>query len=351
MAPKAKKKKAKAKAKRKRAARPQKLRVGMIGVGGIAQGHIRRFLDTKKVEIPAISDPAQKSIDRTNGNFPELAEKWAIYDDYRQMLKEVDLDAVCICSLHTQHYEQIMDSLKKDLHVLVEKPMTCTIERAKKVKASAARRKKVVQIAYQRHFMPPYRYVRQQIQSGKHGPVDFISVLQCQNWLPITHTWRGDPKWSGGGQINDSGSHLIDIILWMTGLEPDEVFAYQENCGARVDILSAVSVRFTNKALCNVSIIGKSAVRGMWEDISIWADKCAWMIRKNSVTECREGKERVEVPDSKLPKATNVNANFVGSILGKEEPQTPPICGLRTIQLTQGAWDSARLGKPVKVST
>jgi len=331
-----------------KASRRSKLRLGMIGVGGMAQGHIRRFLDSNKVEIPAVCDPAASSIERTNSNFPAPAKKWQVFADHQDMLKQVPLDAVCICSLHTQHYQQIMDSLKRNLHVLVEKPMTCTIEDAQKVRASAARRKKVVMIAYQRHFMPPYRYVRQQLGSGQFGEVDFISVLQCQNWLPITNTWRGDPKWSGGGQINDSGSHLIDIVLWMTGLEPEEVFAYQENCGARVDILSAVSVRFTNQALCNVSVVGKSAC-GWWEDISIWADKCAWFIRGSSVIECRRGQGPQEVPAEKLPKGSNPDLNFVNSILGKEEPQTPPICGLRTIQLTQGAWDSAKLGKPVKV--
>ncbi len=325
-----------------------KIRVGMIGVGGIAQGHIRRFLDTRKVEIPAICDPAASSIERTNANFSAQAKKWRVYKDYREMLAAEDLDATCICSLHTQHFEQITDSLKRGLHVLVEKPMTCTVEHAKKVKAAAARRKKVLMIAYQRHFMPPYRYVRQQLQSGKHGRVDFVSAMQAQNWLPITSTWRGDPKWSGGGQLNDSGSHLLDIILWMTDLQPAEVFAYQENCGAKVDILSAISVTFTNGALCNISVVGKSAC-GWWEDISVWADKTAWMIRGGGIHECRPREAPVQVPERKLPKATNVNLNFVNSILGKEEPQTPPLCGLRTIQLTEAAWESARKRNAVKV--
>jgi predicted dehydrogenase len=324
----------------------EKIKVGIIGVGGVAQGHIGRLLGTHRVEIPAICDISEAMIQRTNEHHPRLAGKWRVYGDYRKMLKEEELDAVSINTPHTLHFEQITAALRRDLHVLTEKPMVCSVEHAEKVMRAAKRRKKVVMISYQRHFLPPYRYVREQIGTGKHGPVHFISALQSQNWVPITRYWRGDPALSGGGQLNDSGSHLIDIILWMTELEPAQVHAYIDNRSTRVDILSAVSVKFTNGALCNVSIIGDSVT---WhEDISIWCEKAAFFIRGPHVIQA-DPEERI-VDERDLPRGWDPDTNFVRAILGEEEPQTPPECGLRVIQLTEAAWKSAKTGRPVTVA-
>ncbi|MGD8238727.1 MAG: Gfo/Idh/MocA family oxidoreductase [Armatimonadota bacterium] len=322
-----------------------KIRVGIIGVGGIAQGHIGRLLGTHRVEIPAICDISEEMIERTNQHHPRLAGKWRVYDEYKKMLRDEELDAVNINTPHTLHFEQITAALRRDLHVLAEKPMVCTVEHAEKIVRAARRRKRVVMVSYQRHFQPAYRYVREQIGTGKHGPVHFISALQSQDWVPITKLWRGDPALSGGGQLNDSGSHLIDIILWMTELEPAEVHAYMDNRGTRVDILSAVNARFTNGALCNISVVGDSVT---WhEDISIWCERAAFFIRGPHVIQA-DPQERI-VDERDLPKGWDPDTNFVRAIFGEEEPQTPPECGLRVIQLTEAAWKSGKSGKPVKV--
>ncbi|MFQ6098227.1 MAG: Gfo/Idh/MocA family protein [Armatimonadota bacterium] len=325
-----------------------RIRVGILGVGGIAQGHIRRLINTKRVEILAICDTSKDSVERTNNNFPDLAKTWNVYEDYKEMLAEEDLDAVSINTPHTLHFEQIMDSLKARLHVLAEKPMVCTVEHAKKVVASSRRRKdQVMMLSYQRHFMPPYRFVREQVLSKKHGPVHFISALQSQNWMPATKKWRGDPKLSGGGQLNDSGSHLLDIILWMTDLKPKQVHAYMDKRGTKVDILSALNVKFTNGALCNISVVGDSVT---WhEDISIWCQDAAFFIRGSDVIMAAPDERVVDAKD--LPRGWDPDTNFVNSILGKEQPQTPAICGLRVIQLTEAAWESGTKGKPVDVKT
>jgi predicted dehydrogenase len=323
-----------------------KIRVGIIGVGGIAQGHIRRLLNTGQADVTAICDTSANSIERTNGNFPEQAEKWRVYADYRKLLAAEKLDAVSINTPHTLHFDQIMDALRAGLHVLAEKPMVCTVEHAKKVVALSRRRKgQVMMLSYQRHFMPPYRFVREQVLSKKHGPVHFMSALQSQNWLPATRSWRGDPKLSGGGQLNDSGSHLLDILLWMTDLKPKQVHAYMDNRGSKVDILSAIDVKFAGGALCNVSIVGDSVT---WhEDISIWCKSAAFFIRGSDVIMADPHEHVVDAKD--LPKGWDPDTNFINSILGKEEPQTPAICGLRVIQLTEAAWESGKRGKPVDV--
>jgi predicted dehydrogenase len=205
----------------KAAARRAKIRVGFIGAGGIARHHYQQLMATKQAELVALCDPSQASLDRFTQQFPETASV-PQFKTYRKMLDSLPMDAVEIHSVHTVHFRQAMDALDRNLHVLVEKPMVCKVLHAEQLIRKARARKKVLLVSYQRHYGGAYRYVREAIAKGAIGPVHFVVAVQAQNWLPITTTWRGDPKYSGGGQLNDSGSHLVDIVLWMTGLKPAE---------------------------------------------------------------------------------------------------------------------------------
>ncbi len=252
-----------------------------------------------------------------------------------------------IASPHTLHFPQIMDSLDAGLHVLTEKPMVCSVAHARQVIAKAEEAGKILCISYQRHFQGAFRYMREAFQKGDIGELVFMSALQGQRWLQGTAgTWRQDPALSGGGQLNDSGSHLLDIILWVAGQGVSEVFAFVDNRGAAVDINSAISVRFVNGAQGTFSVVGDSRC-SWWEDITFWAQDATFFYRNGRLYEQLGDQAPVEV--TKLPDYSDPDRNFIYGILGKEPIQVPATCGLRVIELTEAAWRSAECGAPVKV--
>src|SRR5579883_1658702 len=102
---------------------PEDIRIGMIGVGGIAQGHIQRLLATPEAKIVAICDSSEQSIQKTKERQEGKLGDVAVYSDYRQLLEKEKPDAVVICTPHTQHFQQAVDSLDAGAHVLLEKPM------------------------------------------------------------------------------------------------------------------------------------------------------------------------------------------------------------------------------------
>ena len=327
-----------------------KIRVGFIGCGGNASGHIGRVLDIPEAEVVALCDVDQASLQRAkerNSQAAELPE----FTHYQEMLEQVELDAVEISTPHTLHFEQIMAALDKGLHVLTEKPMVCTVDHARQVIAKAEETGKVLMISYQRHLQAQYRYVRNQIAAGELGDIQFISALQDQKWYQGTiGLWRQQMALSGGGQLNDSGSHLLDIALWMTGLEVAEVQAYMEYFDSEVDINSALSLRFRNGALGTIAVVGNSPTGGMWEDITIWGTKAVVYIRQGQIFyKTQHSNEVYEV--SNLPGSTTPDQNFIDAILGRDQVQVPPECGLRVIELTEAAWASAASGQPVKVKS
>ena len=327
-----------------------KIRVGFIGCGGNASGHIGRVLDIPEAEVVALCDVDQASLQRAKERHAQAAEL-PEFTHYQEMLEQVELDAVEISTPHTLHFEQIMAALDKGLHVLTEKPMVCTVDHARQVIAKAEETGKVVMISYQRHLQAQYRYVRNQIAAGELGDIQFISALQDQKWYQVTiGLWRQQMALSGGGQLNDSGSHLLDIALWMTGLEVAEVQAYMEYFDSEVDINSALSLRFRNGALGTIAVVGNSPTGGMWEDITIWGTKAVVYIRQGQIFyKTQHSNEVYEV--NNLPGSTTPDQNFIDAILGRDQVQVPPECGLRVIELTEAAWASAASGQPVKVKS
>lgn len=325
------------------------IRIGMIGCGGNARAHMGRLLNIKGVQIVGLCDPAEGARRAAVETYPALAGV-PQFEDYRDLLASAELDAVEISTPHTTHYEQIMAALARGLHVLTEKPMVCDVSHAVDVVAKAKETGLVVGIAYQRHTQAPYRYCKEVIASGEAGKVNFISCLQSQNWyrgqVP-RGTWRSKLALSGGGQLNDSGSHLLDIILWMTDLQPAEVFAFIDNMGSEVDILTSMSVRFASGALGNFSVVGH-AVGGMLEDITIWCEDGTLAIRGGEVIRW-QGNDRTVISGEALGRSWSPDENFIAAIRNEEEIQAPPECGLKVIQLTEAAWRSGRTGQPAGV--
>ena len=325
-----------------------KVQLGLIGCGGIMHAHARQLADVKSAQVAALVDPSRASLKRLLARFPELSGR-PTFSDYEDMLESVDLDGVIIATPHTLHYQQIMTCLDHGLHVLTEKPLVCRVDHAKDVIRKARRKQRLLMIAYQRHFLPAFRQARQILASGKLGRVTFVAALQAQEWLRLTKgTWRQDPDLSGGGQLNDSASHLLDIILWITDLVPETVFAEIDNRGAKVDVLSGLTIRFKGGAIGSLAVVGDAP--SWWEEVTFYGEKGALYLRNDRLLlQTSPPNAASKDVTGRLRYRGNVDKNFVDSILGRDEPQTPPIWGLRIIQLTEAAWESARLGRPVKV--
>lgn len=324
-----------------------KIRVGIIGVGGMSYHHINGFLNSPDAEITALVDIVPSQMDIAFERVPALTGA-KTYTDYRDLLAAGGVDAVEISTPHTCHFDQIMDSLDCGLHVLTEKPMVCSTEHARAVIDKARQADRVLMIHYQRHFSSPHRYIRNMIHSGALGEVHFINAFQCQNWKPRqVGKWRQDPALSGGGQLNDSGSHMVDIILWTTGLTAESVYADIDNRGTRVDINSSIAVKFTSGAKGNISIVADSTCV-YYEDITIWGTKGTILYRNGKLFFCNEAGEMTEPAD--LPEGGHGDQGFLDTILHGAPNWVPPVCGLRVIELTEAAWKSGETGQPCPVA-
>ena len=338
------------------AATSGRIRMGIIGCGGNMSGHVKRLVEqhASAAELVALVDPSTASIDRLVERNPAVADV-PRFESHRQMLDQVRPDAVEISTPHTLHFQHIMDSLDAGAHVLTEKPMVCEVEHAQRVIDRSRELGKVVLVSYQRHYQPLFRYIKQQIDAGELGDIQYVQGLQNQNWYNGTKgKWRSQLSLSGGGQLNDSGSHLLDILLYTTGLSVEQVHCLQENFEGEVDINTAINLRFSNGALGTISIVGH-APGGMWEDITFYGSKGSLYYRQSGMRGephrfQQRWFDRADVVTSpELPAGSDPDTNFLDAIQGRAAVESPPECGLRVIELTEAAWRSARTGQPADV--
>ena len=327
----------------------KRIRLGIIGCGGMSRYHGKQITATiPEMEIVALADTHQGNLDRYQAEvFSPVNQKPPQFNDHKEMLKKVEMDATLIVTPHTHHFEQVMDSYAAGCHVLVEKPMVTSTDHAKTVIAEAKKRKKVLSIAFPGPFTREFQYIRNLTKKGELGEIYLINALCTQEWLrAVKGTWRVDPKLSGGGQAYDSGSHMFNAMLYLSGLKAVEVFAWMDNKGQKVDIITAATIKFDNGAVGTAAVSGDAPV--MEQGVYMQGPKGAIKTHiYGSWMEQYDCKGKVQYPV--VPETPSIWQNFVDCIRGRAETPSPGELGLRQARLMDALYESARTGKVIKV--
>jgi len=331
------------------------VKIGFIGCGGISRSHVARLSMLRQGEAevkglcdvnPENAERLMKAANKFRNITPEPLTGKSIYTDYSEMLNELDLEAIIVCTPHVLHYEHVMAGLKKGLHVFVEKPMAISIDQAEKMRNTAEKKGLVLAVGYQRHFQPEYFYAREIIKSGKIGQPHFIAAWLTQDLRRAIgrRGWYLNPALSGGGQVICSGTHLNDIVLWVTGTEPKRVKALMDMEGAEVEMYASLSVELSNGALASISILGDSPEVAVREELRVWCSKGAVTVKEGNIYIQEKGGNLIMMPPEKLPRppSPNPDVNFIRAILGEEECLVPASCGVNATKLEQMAYEDAK---------
>ncbi len=326
-----------------------KVRVAILGCGGMAGEHAKRFNANPDVQVVACCDVTEQLVHKfLERHFAAKDPKPAVYTDRAKMYRESKPDAIAIATPHTLHFEHGMEALEAGCHVLMEKPMVTSAEHAHQLDAKAKATKKILVVGYNTPCTPEFHYLRAQIRNKTFGRLELVSGYLSQNWLRGTlGTWRQKPELSGGGQAYDSGAHLLNSLVWSVEANIAEVFAFVDNHGTPVDINSAINIRFDNGVLACLVIggnspSGNSSMHFLFDngrvDINGWDG--SWI-------NVWQGNQKIKYPPV-IGDSGNPNDNFIDAILGRAEPRTSTANGIAQSELMDAIYESARTGRPAK---
>jgi len=200
----------------------KKLRVGIIGAGGITQAvHIPSFRKVEGVEVAAICDINKDKLEY-------VARKFEIKQSFTEWerLIEQDLDAVVICSPNALHAEQSIKAMKSGLHVLCEKPVCLTSAEAEKVLATAEKSGQKFMAAFPRRFSGEAKVLKPMIERGDFGEIYYMKAGYLRRrGIPGLGSWFTSKKLAGGGPMMDVGVHMLDLVIYLAGAPMPETIS------------------------------------------------------------------------------------------------------------------------------
>ena len=124
----------------------RKLRIGIIGTGGIANSHMQSYMKQSDVEIVAGADIIP---DKARKFFEKYEVQARSFESYKDMIDTVPMDAVSVCTYNCSHAECTIYALEHGLHVLLEKPMTVTLDEAVAICRAEKKSGKIVSVGFQ----------------------------------------------------------------------------------------------------------------------------------------------------------------------------------------------------------
>lgn len=202
-----------------------KLKIAIIGCGGIAlQKHLPALVKlTDKTELVGFCDVIKERAEQALKEYGSSEAK--AYTDYKNMLEEIDIDVVHVCTPNISHAEITIYSLEAGKHVMCEKPMAINSKEAEQMLETARRTGKKLTIGYQNRFRQDSIMLHEACKNDELGDIYLTKAHAVRR--------RGVPTWGvfpdkekqGGGPLIDIGTHALDLALWcMNNYKPKSVF-------------------------------------------------------------------------------------------------------------------------------
>ena len=190
----------------------QKVKVGIIGSQFEADIHAAAFqIMPEEAEVVAVASP-------TPGNAEKLAQKYSIprvFLDYRDMLKEPDIEMVTITAPNLLHCRMTVDIANAGKHVVCEKPLCMTLAEADEMIDICKRKGVLLGYAEELFFAPKYVKAKEMADQGGFGKVHLVK--QSEKHSGPHSDWFWDVERSGGGALMDLGCHGIAFAYWFLG--------------------------------------------------------------------------------------------------------------------------------------
>ena len=346
---------------------PGKLKLGMIGGGKdafIGAVHRLAFNMDGQCELVAGTLSVNPEVAVASGKELFLDES-RIYTDYKVMLEkeaampaDKRLDFVSIVTPNFVHFDPAMMALDKGFNVVIEKPITFTLDQAKQLKEKLAATRLTLLLCHTYTGYPMVKQAKQLLKSGTLGKIRKVYVEYPQGWLSTflegtgqaQASWRTDPKKSGkAGCMGDIGTHAFNLAEYVTGLQvtelcsnlnivvegrmlDDDGAAFLKFNNGATGVLMATQIAAGEENAVKIRVYGeKGGIEWRQEDANTllvrWLDKPTEIYRTgagyNSSFAAHNTRIPAGHPEGYLEAFANLYRNFALTVRARKNGETP----------------------------
>jgi UDP-N-acetylglucosamine 3-dehydrogenase len=307
--------------------------VAVIGVGAWGKNHARVFSELEKARLVAVAD-------RDGERAKEVARKHnaSYYTDVEELLANPDIEAVTICTPTVTHADLALQAIEAGKHLLLEKPMTDTVQQAQRLIDAAKSAGTILTVGFVERFNPSIRTAAQVIDEGKLGELVLGSARRLGPFVPS--------RVADIGIIKDLAIHDIDIARYLVKQEARSVYAIAGSLHHKYEDHANLVIRFDDKPTffveCNwltphktrtLSITGSNAVLSLdYISQEVTLGTSQWVQKSTAVWD--------EPLKGEL-------AHFVDCVANRKEPLTTGVDGRQALRIAEAALKSAKTGKVV----
>ncbi len=340
-------------------------KIGYAVVGlGVGRTHADAAAASANGRLAAVCDLRKDRLDAVRAQYPDVKT----CTSFDELMKDPEIEAVSICLPSGMHAEYTVRALEAGKHVLCEKPIETTVEKAMKIEEARLRTGKKVGLIFQNRYNLPMFPLREALEAGRFGTLVLgtfaVKWYRPQSYYDGDGGWRGTWEMDGGGSLMNQGIHTLDLMQWLMG-EVESVRSVSGIYGHRMDTedMTASVIRFRSGAVANF-VTTTCAWPGISTDIQLYGtggsveidgdrlkrwkflddpDEEADMLDDYGDGNARFAELR---PGEKCGHARMVE-DMIDAVLFDRDPLVGPVEAMKAIRIAEAIYESARTGQPV----
>jgi len=333
----------------------------ILGCGFIAQKHATAINNIKGANLIAVCDKVETAM------IPYV-EQYNVkpYTELSEMLKNPEIDIVCICTPSGYHADNAEEIATAKKHIVLEKPIAMKVEDANRIINAAENNGVKLAVVHPNRFRPVVKKLRELMDSGALGKISHANCIV--NWNRNQEyydqaPWRGTKEHDGGVLMNQA-IHNLDLLLWFMG-RPTEVFSMEATRLRNIEAedVSTGVIRFESGALASVQASTTVYPSNFEESITIFGEKGTVKIGgKNALyftdliiegmneLEVTRLKEEIKSDPWGVPGHQCIIEDIISAVKVNRKPAVTGEDGKKALELVQAFYESAYTNKLIHMN-
>lgn len=344
----------------------RKIGYGVIGLG-IGMAHADAAYASENAELVAVCDINEKRLARAEQKYPGVT----VYTDMEDLLLDPRVEVISVCLPSAMHADFAVRAMEAGKHVLVEKPLDITPERAQLIEDARIRTGMTCGVVHQNRFNVNMYPIREAMKSGRLGKLILgtFAVKWYREQSYYDNGWHGTWNMDGGGSLMNQSVHTVDLMQWLMG----DIESVSSHMGVydhdiETEDTTASVIKFKNGAMATF-VSTTCAYPGLSTDIclygtggSIEADADCLKAWKMKDTEDEDAEEEAmlsrfgggnlaamaEDPTRRFGH-DHVVDDMIAAVVEGRDPEVMPAEALKAVKIVCAIYEAARTGETVRL--